>query len=190
MEKNGYLIRLKLQSERSFPDPECDDPKGLLRFYRGGQKNANGFTLEEILAFDDKQMEDHHDFIQWIFPTKNNGVNPQAPELDLPLIQAALKDSLLRENMLRAFHKMLAYYGLEMQGKAVVKSAVFHERKKYWHINGSHNLRRMTRMIESMKMLGFTEESTAFANCILTIAQNKEVQINAKTRDFWYTAKG
>lgn len=165
-----------------------DDPKGLILFYQGGHKNKNGFTLEEILAFDDRQMEDHHDFIQWIFPTKHNGVNPKAPQLHPRLIQKASANSIFKVNVLRSFHKMLSYYGLETQGSDVVKSSNFNERKQYWHINGSHNLKRMTRIIESMKLLGFKEESTAFGSCILNIARNKEVRINKTTQKFWIDA--
>jgi hypothetical protein len=42
----------------------------FLEFYRGKRQNLKGKTIDDIWAFDDADIDSHHDFIQWLFPTK------------------------------------------------------------------------------------------------------------------------
>jgi len=164
------------------------DPRGLLPFYTGGKANVHGFTLEQILRFNDDEMERHHNFIQWIFPTSRVGVDPQAPLLDRGLITAASSEPAFRKNMLRSFDKMLSYYGLERKGQSVVKAANFTSRQKFWLINGKHNLKRMTRIITSMGDLGLKVEARSFAQCIIGIHEKGEISGLASSASFWKNA--
>ena len=63
------------------PSPErADSP--LVRFYRGDAPDARGRTLDDILAWDDEQLEAVHDYIQWLFPLDEpSRFNPDAPLL-------------------------------------------------------------------------------------------------------------
>src|SRR5687767_14960180 len=59
------------------PMPRRGD--AIVEFYSGGRDSA-GRTLDEILAWDDDRLEAIHDYIQWLFPTRQpSGVNPFAP---------------------------------------------------------------------------------------------------------------
>ena len=182
------------KSEKTTSDFSSYDPKGLIAFYQGGVKNKNGFTLEEIFNFNDSKMEFHHDFIQWLFPmssTKNrrgNGVNPLAPELNPQLIAAAKKNPVLKANLLKAFDKMLKYYGLKRESGQVVAASNFSAQKKNWLINNAHNLRRMTRIIISLSELGLKAEANAFGNCIVQIAEAKKVVVPAISQKIWKKA--
>jgi hypothetical protein len=40
----------------------------LLDFYRGVGADTEGRRLEDILAWPDDDLEEVHDFIQWLFP--------------------------------------------------------------------------------------------------------------------------
>ncbi|WP_420420626.1 opioid growth factor receptor-related protein [Simkania sp.] len=168
--------------------PAVSDPRGMLPFYTGGKANVHGYTLEQILKFSDEEMERHHNFIQWIFPTSRVGVDPQAPLLDRGLISAAKSQTAFRTNMLRSFDKMLSYYGLERKGESVVKAANFQSRKKFWLINGKHNLLRMTRMITSMGDLGLKKEAKAFAECIIGIHERNEISGLGGSVGYWKSA--
>ena len=54
----------------------------ILDFYRGTGTDAQGRTLEDVLAFDDIQMERVHDYIQWMFPLPEpSRAQPQSPVL-------------------------------------------------------------------------------------------------------------
>lgn len=164
------------------------DPRGLLPFYTSGKANAHGFTLDQILKFTDSEMEQHHNFIQWIFPTSRIGVDPQAPLLDRRLTAAASSDPTFRKNMLRSFDKMLSYYGLERKGQSVVKAANFSSRQKFWLINGKHNLLRMTRIITSMGDLGLKVEARSFAQCIIAIHEKGEISGLGSSASYWKKA--
>ena len=57
---------------RGRPDP-------IIAFYSGAEDSARR-TLAEILQWDDDRLEMVHDYIQWVFPTRQpSGVNPLAP---------------------------------------------------------------------------------------------------------------
>ena len=61
-------------------DPEGHAMSPISRFYDGQGADNRGRTLAEIQALDDRRMEYIHDFIQWLFPTRQpTGANPDPP---------------------------------------------------------------------------------------------------------------
>ena len=64
----------------------------LIAFYRGLAPDSEGRTLADLWAFSDREMEDIHDFIQWMFPLREpSRFNPDAPLLtaaDIAAFQA------------------------------------------------------------------------------------------------------
>ena len=42
----------------------------LIDFYRGTGSDTRGRSLEQIWSYSDKEMEYHHDFIQWGCPLR------------------------------------------------------------------------------------------------------------------------
>ena len=57
----------------------------ILRFYGSGGTDHAGRTLEEILAWDDRHLEEVHDYIQWLFPLEEpSRANPCTPRSSLP----------------------------------------------------------------------------------------------------------
>jgi hypothetical protein len=73
----------------------------LTDFYRGTGTDAEGRTLAQLWAYSDEQLEDVHDFIQWLFPTPTpSRFNPHAPVLADADIAAFRSDPDLRANLL------------------------------------------------------------------------------------------
>jgi hypothetical protein len=97
------------------PVEAADEPVDpLLAFYSGNGRDSEGRTLEEILGWTDERLEYCHDYIQWLFPTDQ----PSAFNSDAPLVTSAgratfKKSQRLRDNLLRAFDRMLAFYGFQ-----------------------------------------------------------------------------
>src|SRR5687767_5392549 len=86
----------------------------IVGFYRGTTPDARGRMLEDILAADDGWLERTHDYIQWLFPLRaRSAFNMHAPILDDATIEAFLAHDSLRNNLRRAFGRMLAFYGFE-----------------------------------------------------------------------------
>ena len=63
-------------------------PDPIVVFYSGGT-DGNGRTLREILGWSDATLEGVHDYIQWVFPTRQpSGVNPFAPLVTAETVRA------------------------------------------------------------------------------------------------------
>src|SRR5258706_11889459 len=89
-----------------------DDP--LLAFYTGVATDDQGRTLDQILQWDDARLERAHDYIQWLFPNEvPSPVNPSAPIVTAAHRQAFAQRPELRQNLRRALHRMLDFYGLQ-----------------------------------------------------------------------------
>ena len=92
----------------------------LIEFYRGTGSDARGRNLEQIWAYSDKEMEYHHDFIQWLFPLREpSQFNPDAPVLSDEDIRIFREDASLRENLARSFERFLSFLGLARDEKCI-----------------------------------------------------------------------
>ncbi len=142
-------------------------PDDIVRFFSGGE-DSEGRTLDEILAWDDDRLEDVHDYIQWIFPTRRpSGVNPLAPLVTDDTIRAFAADSRLRDGVARAFARMLRFYGLRAHADRVeIDDARFPARSRVWLTPGNHNHLRLTRIMESLSTLGEHAPALALQRCL------------------------
>jgi len=85
----------------------------LVDFYRGLGTDIEGRLLEDILAWNDDELEEVHDFIQWLFPLPEpSQYNPDAPLLTKEDIAAFKSDPVLQANLMRSFERILAFLGL------------------------------------------------------------------------------
>src|SRR5262245_66573677 len=85
----------------------------LLAFYGDEGVNSSGYTLEQVLAWDDEDWELQHDFIQCLFATDEPSMlNPDAPVLDAATIARFGADPLLRHRLRRSFDRRLMFCGV------------------------------------------------------------------------------
>ena len=108
--------------------------------------------LSDYSAFDDRTMEDRHDFIQWMFPLDSpSAFNPDAPLLTDEDRAAFHCDKVLQESMRRSLDRFLAFLGLEIGSDATTRRGVnFQKRVAVWN-NPNHNWLRITRMLKSLR---------------------------------------
>ncbi len=145
-------------------------PEGALivAFYEGTGRDERGRSLEDILKFDDDMLERTHDFIQWLFPTRErSGANPQAPRLDDAAIARFLTDPNLRSGLRRSFDRMLAFYGMIWSGKRIVPGPSFPARNGW--LTRTHNHLRLTRMLTSLRVLADEPAARALYRCLCDI---------------------
>jgi hypothetical protein len=171
------------------------DPKNVIPFYRGLEANNNHATLNQILSWDDGQLEMVHDYIQWLFPLETpSNFNPTAPVIDQATIQTFRNDSLLKSQLLRSFCRMLTFYGLQMDvtTRVITRAPNFNLRAAVWLTSGNHNFQRITRIIHSLSLLGLPEYSRAFLTVMQNIASNEGSRVvGSETVGYWqrsYTA--
>ena len=139
----------------------------LLAFYYGGHPDDKGRFLAEITRQDDLWLELTHDYIQWLFPLREiSKVTPSAPLADREVIEAFLRDELLRQHLLASFIRMLHFYGLARDNGEIKKGANWVERKGNWFTEGTHNDLRITRILKSLSILGLRDEAEQFLACL------------------------
>jgi hypothetical protein len=172
--------------------PPADD--ALLRFYRLEGRDARGRTLSEIWTWDDASLESVHDYIQWLFPlSEPSAFNPHAPILTDDTIAAFRAHDDLRERLLRSLTLMLGFYGLALapgSGGAprIEPSAAFTVKSRGWLHPGNHNHLRLTRILTSLRLLGFEEHARALYACLAAIARDHPHAVSATTLAYWRNA--
>ena len=163
----------------------------IVSFYRGG-RDLEGRTLADILAWDDERLDAVHDYIQWVFPTKQpSGVNPAAPLVTAATISEFEKDPLLRAGLRSSLDRMLRFYGLRRNAARIeMDAARFPERARNWLNPGNHNHLRLTRIMDSLATLGLRAEALALQRCLLEdIAAGPGAgAVSPRTAGFWRRA--
>lgn len=159
-------------------------------FYGGG-RDSQGRTLDQILAWDDLRLEAVHDYIQWLFPTRQpSGVNPLAPLVTDATVRAFAREHQLRDALQRAFDRMLGFYGLRRSGGRIEPDpSRFEDRARTWLSAGNHNHLRLTRIMDSLATLELIEDARALQRCLLEVAAGRHAaRVSPGTREFWRRA--
>ena len=90
----------------------------IVRFYDPAikAKDRHGRTLDDILDFSDRVLENSHDYIQILFPLPETSLfQMTAPVITRPVFDAFRSRPELRAEMRRAWEKMMNFYGFEVQ---------------------------------------------------------------------------
>lgn len=162
---------------------------GFLLFYLGSHPDHRGRFLAEILAQDDYWLEVTHDYIQWLFPTREfSRVVPNAPTVNNEIEAAFHDDELLRCHLRASLIRMLSFYGLAYTGNNITKGHNWAARKGNWFDQDTHNNLRITRMIKSMACLGLQPEARALFQCLRGLRNSKYCGIGSTAFDYWEKA--
>ena len=164
----------------------------IVSFFLGG-RDSERRTLEEILGWSDEELEEVHDYIQWVFPTRRpSDFNPDAPVLTDATVKAFAQEPVLRARLVLVLRRMLRFYGfqlLEEGGGPVVKRGPSWAERRVWISPGDHNLLRITRILDSLSTLGLVEHARAFQGALLELEPLEEGRaIGARTFRFWRDA--
>jgi Opioid growth factor receptor (OGFr) conserved region len=163
----------------------------IVQFYRGG-RDSEGRTLDEILAWDDGRLEAVHDYIQWMFPSRQpSAVNPFAALVTSDTVRAFGRGAGLRERLGRAFTRMLRFYGLRSRdGRVEIDEATFAARSRVWLTPGNHNHLRLTRIMDSLSTLGLRDEAIALQRCLIEDVCGGPGKgcVSPRTIEFWSRA--
>lgn len=161
----------------------------LIAFYSGAGTDVAGRRLEDIWRFSLAELEDNHDYIQWLFPlTERSAFNPDAPILDMATIERFAADESLRKNLQHSLQVMLDFYGLEIAGDRIVPSSSFAGRSANWLTPFNHNYLRLTRILKSLKLLGLGERAKQLFDCLEEIHAAHARTIGDRTMSFWRMA--
>jgi Opioid growth factor receptor (OGFr) conserved region len=163
----------------------------IVAFFRGGRDDA-GRTLVEILAWSDDRLEATHDYIQWVFPTRQpSAVSPSAPLVTDATAAAFADDVVLGDRLRLALDRMLAFYGLRHRGRAVqIDQGRFALRARVWLRPNNHNHLRLTRIMQSLAALGLEADARALQRCLLedVCGGPERDNVSKRTVTFWREA--
>jgi hypothetical protein len=135
----------------------------LIAFYLKEDTDSEGRNLEEIWMWNDSDLEFQHDWVQVLFPTKKQSMfNADAPLLDDETIVEWKKDKLLQHNLRCSFQRALSFLGMKMEDG---KIEFVEYPKVVWH-GFNHNWLRITRILESLTLLGLETEAKLMLECL------------------------
>jgi len=141
--------------------------------------------VDDMLIHSFDELEEKHDFIQWVFPTKTvSQYNDDAPVLTDEDIEY-FKEHLI-PTVRVAFNRMLAFYGLVTKNGYIVfdNTAVgsynWFQTKPY----RDHNMLRITRILECLNLLGLRDEAEMFYDCLSIIAPHCDSQTR-NSHKYW-----
>ena len=166
----------------------------IVRFYRGEGRDGTGRTIEEVWAFSAARLELTHDFIQWLFPTRDpSAFNPGAPTLTDATVAVFHESGDLRDRLRGSLDVMLAFYGLRRDvdgsGEVLIEPAPdLAIRGPQWWGSGNHNHLRLTRVISSLSILGLEPEARALEASLERVRREHDTGISEKTARYWAKA--
>ncbi len=144
---------------------------GIVAFLAKDGADKAGRRFEQVLAFDDRALEAHHDYIQWLFPLDEpSRAVPGSPVLD----QAGLAALRVSEEAKRR------------QREAAARMLEFYADTAHWRRSFDHNHLRITRIIKSLRLLCGDVEADAFKARIIGLAG--DAPIDPAARRFWNAA--
>jgi len=160
------------------------DPQHKADFFSGGQiprrrGDCSGMTQIEILSLSNQELEQRHNFIQWLFPLKKASKSqPLAPiTTDKAIALCSRQNPDFKARMRANFILMIRFYGGSFSQKTKQSPITLNRIKKiaemHWLTENNHNYLRITRIITSLKIHGLTNEATLFHRFIKNIATEK-----------------
>ncbi len=142
----------------------------ILDFLSGEQQDIHNRYLEDIWKMSDEEIENVHNFIQWIFPLNERS---RAVSNSPILTQQEIID-IKKSEIAQQYIKKSADWFLD-----------FLTRNSYWICQSNHNHLRITRTIKSLRLIHSDEEAESFKKNIMSLIQSNENKINPISLEFW-----
>ena len=143
------------------------------RFIEGAEPDSKGRDIETVLSFCDSDIENIHDFIQWIFPLREaSRAVFNAPVLSDEDVSEISKSETSKSNIIRASKWYLGFLG----------------RNKHWVTKYDHNHLRITRVIKSIRLLVGNQEAENFRESVFEMLGEEKSKIDPKAVTFWLDA--
>jgi hypothetical protein len=104
-------------------DPPLSKQRDNLDFYFNvAPSQPEGDLIDNIHTkwFGDYQkLERHHGYIQWIFPIRENGMNPESLPLTLEEASGIKENEEAKLRVIKSYKLMLNFYGIKLDNEEV-----------------------------------------------------------------------
>ncbi|KAJ9448948.1 opioid growth factor receptor (ogfr) region protein [Diplonema papillatum] len=137
-----------------------DDPSQSqnVEFYKGQRRcRPDGLSIDEVLAWKGQYelLEYRPCYIQWLFPTREKGLNAHAQELQPHEAAEFAGSGELRAKVLQAYAMMLDFWGMRVDLETGAVGRAGHWRDRYQHLQQHRgNCLRITRVLKCLGEVG------------------------------------
>lgn len=151
----------------------------IIYFLNGTGTDYKGRKFLEILKWEDKQLEQCHDQIQWIFPLhEDSNYAISYPIVDKELIEKINEDEIIKDNLRKAKDRFEMFFGIGDYEDVGIQ--------KKWCKNYNHNLLRITRIIRCLRLFGLKNEAKDFYDKVYSVGN--KLNISGITLKYWERA--
>ena len=148
----------------------------LIYFYDGHAYDNVGRYIYDIWNFTAEQLEEEHDYIQWLFPNKEPSFfNPDAPLLTDEVIKEFRNNKKILDNVRKSVDIMRRFYD-------------FNAINPWWCKPNNHNYLRITRILNTLNFLGMIAELDYFWRLLELVYKDNYEAIGAQTFEYWEAA--
>lgn len=142
----------------------------LTLFLKGTGPDSYGRYHSDILKFSDEELENVHDYIQWLFPLREKSMAvPGSPFLENEeIIEILRNDEDVQENIVNALIRMERFYA----------------DNDFWLRQGDHNHLRITRILKSISLLSSKENANDFYDFIMRRVETA-MPVTKESLEFW-----
>eukprot|EP00761_Pharyngomonas_kirbyi_P008096 gb/GECH01008107.1/.p1 GENE.gb/GECH01008107.1/~~gb/GECH01008107.1/.p1 ORF type:complete len:241 (+),score=55.36 gb/GECH01008107.1/:1-723(+) len=154
------------QYRAGYPDQTDDNSiNSNLQFYRNEiSSSPQGEYIDEIHEKwyqNYELLENHHGYIQWLFPIRERGLNPHAYPLQKHEIEKMKQEEEIQDRITKSYCLMLDFYGIKMKNKRLHRSDNYKQR--FRNLNRSpHNYLRITRILKCLGEFEFEKYQLEF----------------------------
>ncbi len=142
-------------------------------YLSGTGRDGRGRSAGEVIALSDRDLEAYHDWIQWLFPLPNRSAAvPGSPVLTSAEIEAVRADARALDTLQRASARMIRFYG----------------GTRRWHAPYDHNHLRITRILQSLRLLAGLPAAQRFYDAIMRLHEDGGATVNPESRRYWHNA--
>ncbi|KAH8661988.1 opioid growth factor receptor conserved region-domain-containing protein [Xylariales sp. PMI_506] len=156
--------------------------------------DSRGRQLENILEWEDIQLEFTHDYIQTLFPLPEGSMFAYAPIIDEQTFLYWRQHSGLKQNLRRAFARILSFYGFVVTSGTEEGGEIKVTPKgnagsgfRFWLKSMDHNHLRITRIIRSLRVLGLKDEAVAFYAALASTCASYG-RVGRSSQEYWRRA--
>ena len=172
--------------------PKAKDNKSYnlnLEFYKNVLPSSPSGDLVENIhkewfgAYD--HLEQHHGYIQWLFPIQEQGLNHQAQPLQKHEIKELISDDDAMNRLVKSYELMLDFFGMELVDKKTGKigRSDKSQKQQYRLLNHSfHNYLRITRILKCLGEFRFEHYQAPFCTFVISeIFEHEELRNTLKS---------
>jgi len=139
-------------------------------FMSGVGVDHRGRNINTVHELNDVEVEQTHDFIQWLFPLdESSNAVPSAPVLSQADIEVIRSNVIAQSNMK---HSATWFLG-------------FLARNDQWRTRYNHNHLRITRALKSLRLLTGDNDADEFKTAIFELLGDDLHLIDSKAVEFW-----